>query len=241
MFKIAIIIPCYNEEAVLSNTIITLLKILEPYKGTLILADDGSSDKTWDIISDWHKKAGIIGLKLAQNYGQQEALLAALAWAEPKFDAFITIDADLQDEPKLIPKMIELFAAGHELVLAVRSSRKSDTFFKKASAAVFYRVANIGRRRLVPNHGDFRLMSRSAAQKLLARPVKKPFLRAMIMQLGIEPKLLYFARQPRTAGESKYSLKKMADLALRLCASGGRHQAAARSAHRYRIEAILAG
>lgn len=231
--RLIIIIPCYNEEEVLPNSISRLLTIMP--SASLLCIDDGSQDRTWEIIKKiHHENPAVIGIKLLRNYGQQEAFWAGLAWAADHYDAIITLDADLQDDPRLIPDMVEQYAQGADLVLAVRDNRESDTPFKKWSAALFYHLAG---RRLIPQHGDFRLLSQKAVRQLLTCQPEKPFLRALVPHLGIPYITIPFKREKRAAGKSKYSLIKMIRLAGRLYQCHRR--ATTDTASHYQIEEIL--
>ena len=220
--KIAIVVPCYNEELVLKETSTRLLSICqrlrEKYEDldtSLLFVDDGSRDKTWTIIqslSESHPSVG--GLKLAHNAGHQRALWAGLEWAAQHMDAAISIDADLQDDVEVIPQMVEKFRSGADIVFGVRKERSTDTFFKKHTAQLFYKMMkNLGGE-IVYNHADYRLMSSRSLKALMTFPEQNLFLRGMVKSLGFQQDYVYYDRAERFAGESKYPLSKMLSFAL---------------------------
>lgn len=220
--RLAIVVPCYNEEAVLRETTARLLEVcrrVEEGAGevdTFILyVDDGSSDATWSLVEDFaagHPR--VAGLKLAHNAGHQHALWAGLAWAAENADAAVSIDADLQDDVEIIPEMLEKFRQGNDIVYAVRRERATDTFFKKHTALLFYKLINSLGGDVVYNHADYRLMSRRALSALMAFPERNLFLRGMVHTLGFPHTRVYYDRKERFAGESKYPLRKMLAFAL---------------------------
>ncbi len=222
MTHFTIIVPCYNEEAVLHDTnaqLISLITRLEAVgdveHGHILYVNDGSSDRTWDIITELSRQdAHVGGLSLAHNAGHQQALWAGMEWAAAHSDAAVTIDADLQDDAGVIPQMVDLFHKGIDVVYGVRRERRTDTFFKRTTAQGFYRLMHVMGTSVVYNHADFRLMSRRALQALMQYPERNLFLRGMVTTLGYSSAMVCYDRTERKAGESKYPLRKMLSFAL---------------------------
>jgi glycosyltransferase involved in cell wall biosynthesis len=219
--RLAIIVPCYNEEAVLDDTVQRLLSLLSRLRekekiaagSRLYLIDDGSKDRTWPIIERWSAEDGrVVGIKLSRNCGHQNALLAGLFTADE--DALVSIDADLQDDVAVIERMIDDYHRGIDVVYGVRQRRDTDTWFKRFTAESFYRLLSVLGVQVVQNHGDFRLMSRRAVDALKGFREVNLFLRGMVPLVGLPSSMLYYDRSDRSAGESKYSLSKMLALAL---------------------------
>lgn len=219
---LALVVPCYNEEAVLHDTTAKLCEVLNAMEtdgsissGKIIYVDDGSRDATWQIIKQLSAESSrIIGLKLAHNVGHQNALWAGLeAAAEMKFNATVSIDADLQDDIHVIADMVKRFAEGDDVVFGVRRERKTDTFFKRFTAQSFYRTMSWMGGEIIYNHADFRLMSLRALQALISHPERNLFLRGMVKSIGFPSSCVYYDRKERLAGESKYPLKKMLNFA----------------------------
>ena len=220
---LTIVVPCYNEQDVLSNTSEELSKVLRGLldtrliseKSTILFVDDGSKDDTWDLIQmeSIHNRM-VKGLKLAGNVGHQNALLAGLEIAQKQSDCVISIDADLQDDIHVIKEMVEKYNQGYDIVYGVRDQRKTDTFFKRATALSFYRMMGKLGIKLIPNHADFRLMSKRALGELLKYQERNLFLRGMIPLIGFSTTEVLYNRKERQAGESKYPLKKMVSFAL---------------------------
>ncbi len=216
MDKLAIIVPCYNEEEILPKTVKTLLKTLQTLKESnlisndseIVFVDDGSRDKTWDLIEKFaHLYQDVKGIKLSKNYGHQNALLAGLFNTDA--DCYITIDADLQDDVSVIKEMVEKYKQGCDIVYGVRKERKTDSFFKKFTAEMFYKFMKIMGVDLIYNHADYRLLSRRAVESLKQFNEVNVFLRGIIPLIGYKTDTVYYDRLERTAGESKYPLKKM--------------------------------
>lgn len=214
--RLFIIIPCYNEEEVLPWTLQRLTTLVEQLNEThhvdttLLLVDDGSRDATWHLISEAAARyAFVAGLKLAHNVGHQNALWAGMEQALPLCDAAVSIDADLQDNPDTILSMTEQWLQGTDIVYGVRKERKTDTWFKRVTALGFYRVMQMADRNMLYNHADFRLMSHRALKALMQYPERNMFLRGIVRQLGFNEGFVYYDRTARTAGESKYPLRKM--------------------------------
>ena len=220
--KLAIVVPCYNEEEVLPETSKRLLEVIENLvkkelvdEGQILFVDDGSRDKTWQLIEEaGEKDKRIGGLKLSCNRGHQYALWAGLKWSAEHSDVSISIDADLQDDVNAIYEMAEKFRSGYDIVFGVRKERKTDTFFKRTTALAFYRLMTTLGGKIIYNHADFRLMSRRAMWALMQYPEDNLFLRGMVPTVGFPSTSVYYNRSERFAGESKYPLKKMIAFAL---------------------------
>ena len=216
--RIAIVIPCYNEEEALPLTTAKLLDILNRLindglianNSYILCSDDGSRDKTWAVINQLHEKEQRIkGISLAHNRGHQYALLSGLMTAKDMCDAAISIDADLQDDPEAIIEMVKEFIAGKEIVYGVRSSRKTDTWFKRTTAHAFYKFQSAMGLSTIFDHADYRLMSNRALDLLSEYGESNLFLRGIIPQIGLETSIVKYERHERVAGESKYPLSKM--------------------------------
>ncbi len=220
---LAIVVPCYNESAVLPETarrLTRLLRQLEEGKkverGSFILfVDDGSSDGTWPIISRlYHENPYVLGISLSANAGHQNALLAGLLTARGMADAAVSIDADLQDDVTAIARMVDAHLGGYEIVYGVRRSRETDSFFKRNTALAFYRLMRALGVRSVYNHADFRLMGARALDALAEFKERNLFLRGIVPLLGYNSTSVYYDRRERFAGESKYPLRKMLNFAV---------------------------
>ena len=218
----AIVVPCYNEEAVLNETTGRLLEVMQrvaekhaDLQGRIVYVDDGSSDGTWPLIGSLSKQhPQVLGLKLAHNAGHQHALWAGLEWAAAHVDAAISIDADLQDDVNVIPEMIDLFLGGKDIVYGVRRDRPTDTWFKRTTALAFYKLMSKLGGDIVYNHADYRLMSRRTLAALMTYGERNLFLRGMVRTLGFPQAMVYYDRGERFAGESKYPLRKMLAFAI---------------------------
>jgi len=221
--RLTIIVPCYNEEEVLPESSKVLGGILNQLiqknqissASKLLFVDDGSKDKTWEIIKDLEKRAAIFtGIKFSRNFGHQNALMAGMKTAAATSDAVITIDADLQDDPNVIPEMVMKFNEGSDIVLGVRNDRTTDSRFKRWTAETFYSLMGHIGVQLVPDHADFRLLSHRAIDALMRYSETNLFLRGIIPQLGFPTTKLYYQRKPRFAGKSKYPFRKMLAFAM---------------------------
>ena len=220
--KLAIVVPCYNEEEMLPQTTSELLRVLDGLQsakkieqGIVLYVDDGSHDRTWQLICELASKyTQVKGLKLAHNAGHQQALWAGLEWAAVNADAAISIDADLQDDVNAIVEMVDAWRGGADIVYGVRKERKTDTLFKRHTAQGFYKLMNALGGEVVYNHADFRLMSRRTLQALVSFPERNLFLRGMVASLGYPTAQVFYDRKERLAGESKYPLSKMLSFAL---------------------------
>ena len=218
----AIVVPCYNEEAVLAETTSRLLEVMQrvaekhaDLQGRIVYVDDGSRDGTWPLIGSLSKQhPQVMGLKLAHNAGHQHALWAGLEWAAAHVDAAISIDADLQDDVNVIPEMIDLFLGGKDIVYGVRRDRPTDTWFKRTTALAFYKLMSKLGGDIVYNHADYRLMGRRTLAALMTYGERNLFLRGMVRTLGFPQAMVYYDRGERFAGESKYPLRKMLAFAI---------------------------
>ena len=223
MDKLAIVVPCYNEEEVLKIASQALRGVLDDLIGKgkiaedsfILFVNDGSRDRTWDLIEEEHKlhPVQVLGVKLAGNVGHQFALTAGLITAKDMSDVTISIDADLQDDVNVIEEMIDKFHAGNDIVYGVRRERKTDTFFKRTTAQAFYKLMAMMGVKTVYNHADFRLMSKRAVEQFSQYKETNLFLRGMMPLIGYQTDNVYYDRKERVAGESKYPLKKMLALA----------------------------
>lgn len=220
--KLIIVVPCYNEEAVLTETTHRLSKILDGLcrdhkvdEAEILYVNDGSRDRTWNIIEELSAiNPYVHGLKLAHNVGHQQALWAGLEWAAAHADAAVSIDADLQDDVNMIPEMVDYYLRGIDVVFGVRRERKTDSFFKRTTALAFYRLMRSMDSKVIYNHADYRLMSRRALRALMSFPERNLFLRGMVASMGFPTAMVYYDRAERFAGESKYPLRKMLAFAL---------------------------
>ncbi len=222
MNKLAVVVPCYNEEEVLPSTISILSELLDQMiseqrvasDSYILFVDDGSSDRTWDIISENHAANKYVkGLKLAGNVGHQNALIAGLSEIKDRCDMAISIDADLQDDEQAMKEMVDHFNKGCDIVYGVRSSRDSDSFLKRTTAQSFYKLQKAFGIKSIYNHADYRLMSKKALEALSEFKERNLFLRGMIPSMGFKYDCVYYKRKRRTAGVSKYPLGKMINLA----------------------------
>lgn len=222
MTKLYLAIPCYNEEEVLRdsasklsdkyNRMMSEGKITQDSK--IVFIDDGSKDKTWQIIQELHKENPVFqGIKLSRNRGHQNALLCGLITLKDKADAVISIDADLQDDINAFDEMVAKYEEGCDVVYGVRSKRETDTFFKRFTAEAFYKILNKMGAKVIFNHADFRLMSRRALETFSLYKETNIFLRGMVPLVGYKSDIVTYERFERLAGESKYPLKKMLALA----------------------------
>lgn len=221
--RLVIVVPCYNEEAVLkeathqlSDVLLRMEKDEKIAEGKILYVDDGSKDLTWTLIEQLSQSdTRVAGLKLAHNVGHQQALWAGLEWvAASIYDAAVSIDADLQDDVNAIVEMVDYFNQGVDIVFGVRRERKTDTFFKKHTAQLFYKLMNTMGGEVVYNHADFRLMSKRSLEALVSFPERNLFLRGMVCLLGYSTASVYYDRKERFAGESKYPFTKMLNFAL---------------------------
>lgn len=218
-----IVIPCYNEEAVLNKTapvfsdkineLIAKDKISSDSK--VLFVDDGSKDKTWGIIKALHHKDNIFeGISLSRNRGHQNALLAGLMYAKERCDISISIDCDGQDDINAINKMVDEYLDGAEIVYGVRNSRKTDSFLKRTTARAFYKIMRFMGVETIYDHADYRLVSAKVLEELKNFKEVNIYLRGMLPLVGFKSTCVYYDRKKRVAGKSHYSLSKMLSLAI---------------------------
>lgn len=221
--KLVIVVPCYNEEEVLKETTRQLAEALawmeneeKIGEGRILYVDDGSKDATWPLIEHLAElDPRVAALKLAHNVGHQQALWAGLEWvANSNYDVAVSIDADLQDDVNAILQMIDYYNKGIDIVYGVRKERNTDTFFKKHTAQLFYKLMKTMGGDIVYNHADFRLMSKRTLKALTSYPERNLFLRGIVPLLGYSSASVYYDRKERFAGESKYPFTKMLNFAL---------------------------
>jgi polyisoprenyl-phosphate glycosyltransferase len=221
MTALAIVVPCFNEEAALPQTVGALLEVLDRLTragkistaSQLCFVDDGSTDRTWTLIEQHAARdTRVHGIKLSRNHGHQKALLAGLMTA--KGDAVVSIDADLQDDVAVIERMMDELHAGRHVVLGVRDDRRADSWRKRVFAEAYYRLLHRMGVDVVFNHADFRLLSRRALDTLKEYSEVNLFLRGVIPTIGFPTAIVSYDRKERFAGETKYTLRKMLSLAV---------------------------
>ncbi len=223
MKTVYFVVPCYNEQEVLSETAKRLNEKMESLiaqgkineESRIVFVDDGSRDATYSIMCELHQKnPRFCAVKLSRNQGHQNALLAGLMSVKDKCDAAISLDADLQDDINAIDEMVDRFNEGYDVVYGVRSSRKKDTFFKRTTAQGFYKLMLFFGVEMVYNHADYRLMSARALEALSNFDEVNLFLRGIVPLVGFKSTTVSYERGERFAGESKYPLKKMLHFAV---------------------------
>ena len=223
MIKLATVSPCYNEEEVLRHSVERLTALFERMiaeglissDSMMVFVNDGSRDNTWQMISELHRENKYVrGINLSRNVGHQNAIFAGMMTARNWADAVITIDADLQDDIECIPQMVKNFEEGNDIVYGVKVSRQADPFMKRMSAMAFYKLQNSMGVESVYNHADFRLMSKRALDMLADYKETNLYLRGLIPQIGLKSTTVDDVISERYAGTSKYTLKKMLNLAL---------------------------
>ena len=222
--KLYVVMPCYNEEAVLPETVSRMLELFSSMEASgiitktsrIVFVDDGSKDKTWQLISEYESKhPEVCGIKLAHNAGHQNALFGGLMSIKDYCDCAISVDADLQDDINIIPEMIQKFRDEDcHIVYGVRKRRDTDTVFKRTTAQGFYKLMKLMGVDVVYNHADYRLMSKDALSALSEFEERNLFLRGIVPILGYKSDTVMYDRSERFAGESKYPLKKMLSFAL---------------------------
>ena len=223
MIKLATVSPCYNEEEVLRHSVERLTTLFERMiaegliseDSMMVFVNDGSRDRTWEIISELHQQNRFVrGINLARNVGHQNAIMAGMMTARKWADAVVTIDADLQDDIECIPQMVQRFEAGNDIIYGVKVSRKADPLAKRLSAQAFYKLQSSMGVESVYNHADFRLMSRRALDMLADYEERNLYLRGLIPQIGLQSTTVDDVISERVAGQSKYTLAKMLSLAV---------------------------
>ena len=222
MDRLALVVPCYNEEAVLEISAKELKSVLSDLiqkqkissDSFILFVNDGSKDRTWELIEKEHRESEMVfGLKLAGNVGHQFALTAGLLTAKDICDIAVSIDADLQDDTSVIEEMVDKYHAGSDIVYGVRNDRKSDSWFKRTTAQGFYKIMALMGVKTVYNHADFRLMSKRALEHFSKFEENNLYLRGMVPLIGYQTDCVYYERKERVAGESKYPFSKMLALA----------------------------
>lgn len=220
--KLYIVVPCYNEQEVLPITSQIFVKKLEELSSSgeiseesrVLFVNDGSRDKTWDIIKELSESnKWVEGISLSRNRGHQNALLGGLMYAKDRCDITVSIDADGQDDVNAINEMVKEYKNGCEIVYGVRAARKTDTFFKRTTAEGFYKFMRFMGAEVVFNHADYRLMSSRALDELANFKEVNIFLRGMVPLVGFKSTSVFYDRNERMAGKSKYPLRKMLQLA----------------------------
>ena len=223
MIRLATVSPCYNEEEVLEHSVERLTALFDQMVAEgkisvdsfMLFVNDGSRDRTWTLIEQLHRENKYVkGMDLARNVGHQRAILAGMMKAKEMADAVVTIDADLQDDLAAIPKMVDHFKAGYDVVYGVKVSREADPVMKRMSAQAFYKLQRKMGVESVFNHADFRLMSRRALEMLSEYKERNIYLRGMIPMIGLPSTTVDDVISEREAGASKYTLKKMLNLAM---------------------------
>jgi glycosyltransferase involved in cell wall biosynthesis len=221
--KLALVLPCFNEEEVLPSSIHRLTLFYDELiqSGTiapesrLVFVNDGSKDRTWEIIEEGFKNNHYVcGVNLAGNVGHQNAILAGMTAAKDIADAVVTIDADLQDDIHKIPEMLDKYREGCDVVYGVKNERKADSWFKRTTAILFYKLMKALGGKSVFNHADFRLLSKRAVNEICKYRERNLFLRGIIPLIGYKTDVVYEDLSEREAGKSKYTLKKMLNLAI---------------------------
>ena len=220
---LAIVVPCYNEEDMIPITVTKLSEVISSMANEgviasnsyMLLVNDGSKDQTWPLIKKYcNETKYVCGVNLAGNVGHQNALMAGLSVAKEHSDVTISIDADLQDDVNVMKLMVLSYIDGCDIVYGVRDNRDSDTFFKRVTAQGFYKVMKALGVKTVYNHADYRLMSKRAIEYLCEFKERNLFLRGLVPLLGFKSSSVYYRRNERVAGETKYPLRKMLHLAI---------------------------
>lgn len=221
--RLAIVVPCYNEEEVLAQTTKCLSSLINEMikdegvspNSFILYVNDGSKDSTWSLICKYHSENEFVrGVNLSANVGHQNALWAGLSVAKDYADIIVSIDADLQDDVNAIHEMINKYHEGCDIVYGVRNQRVTDTWFKRNTALAFYKLMEVMDAKTIYNHADFRLMSKRAVAYLLQFKERNLFIRGLVPLVGYKSQYVYYDRAERFAGKSKYPLKKMMNFAI---------------------------
>lgn len=221
--KIWLVIPCYNEQEILNQTIECLDKKMQQLidgdiisaDSRMVFVDDGSVDETWNIITMASRNNDkVVGLKLAHNKGHQNALLAGMMYVKDKCDCMISMDADLQDDIDVMEQFVEKYNKGAQIVYGIRKDRQTDRRFKRATANLFYKLMKVLGAETINNHADYRLMSKHALEALKEYEETTLFLRGIVPDIGMKTDKVFYERKERKAGETKYPLVKMVSFAL---------------------------
>lgn len=222
MKTIYLVLPCYNEELVVRDSAFKLQTLMQKLiveekisaQSKVYFVNDGSTDNTWNVLKDVCAASHLFGaISLSGNCGHQSALLAGMLSVRDECDAVITLDADLQHDIEAIPKFVELFENGYEVVYGVRKDRAKEKWFKRTTGNMFYDLMRVSGARVIKNHADYRLLSSRVVKNLQGYEETNLFLRGIIPLMGFKSTTLEYEEKPRLAGESKYSLKKMVRLA----------------------------
>lgn len=223
MITLYLVLPCYNEELVIEDSAQKLRALMKglkeekkiTQKSKVIFVDDGSLDNTWKILDNICQKDSLFGyIRLAHNKGHQNALLAGMLTVRENCDALITLDADLQHDISVIPQFVDLYEQGNEIVYGVRKNRNGENKFKKLTGNAFYWLMEILGTKVIKNHADYRLLGAKALLALSKYEESNLFLRGIIPTIGFQSTTLEYEEKPRLAGKSKYSLRKMLQLAM---------------------------
>lgn len=221
--KLAVVLPCFNEEAILYHSAERMIALFDrmtvqqliSQDSKIVFVDDGSTDQTWHVISELHKKnTQIRGIRLAGNTGHQNAIMAGMMTAKEWADAVITIDADLQDDIECIPQMINEMQSGYEIVYGIKSCRQADPIIKRVSAQAFYKLQNLMGIKSIFNHADFRLLTRHALDMLEQYDERNLYLRGIIPTIGLPSSTVNDTISQRLGGKSKYTFHRMVSLAI---------------------------
>jgi glycosyltransferase involved in cell wall biosynthesis len=218
MVHLGIVLPCYNEEAILPDTVQVLMAHFDSWikankitpNSVVCFVDDGSRDGTWALIEQFSEQySAVEGIKLSTNFGHQNALVAGMLENRDRFDCLITMDADLQDDVQIIEQMLDKYTDGNVIVYALRNDRETDSWFKRFTATAFYRLMSALNVRTFYNHADFRLLDNRVLHVLAEYREVHLFLRGLFPIMGFKSDVVYFKRLARTKGETKYPLRKM--------------------------------
>ncbi|MBR5619202.1 MAG: glycosyltransferase family 2 protein [Clostridia bacterium] len=217
-----LIIPCYNEEKVILTTAEIVTQKLDAFiasgsvspQSRILLVDDGSTDRTWELLLQlYNTNDKIAVLRHNRNYGEQHAYLSGIRYASTRADCMITMDADLQDDIDATDAMLDAYFQGCDVVYGVRRSRDTDRLFQKATSSLFYHTMRLCGTKLVREHSQYRLMSRTAAQAILEHMELNIFLPALVPLLHLRERIVYYDRKPRAAGESHYNVRSLSRMA----------------------------
>lgn len=218
-----LVLPCFNEEEILQESVKTLCCLYQTLfeegkincASRILFVDDGSADKTWNLISEIHKENEVVeGIRLSSNKGHQTAIYAGIETSLQYADAIITMDADLQQDPLAVPQFLDMYHQGYDVVCGIRKNRNTDSFLKKATASAYYMILKILGCSVIEQSADYRLLSKKAADALIQHKENNLFIRGLVPALGFRRGTIYFDVGERKAGQSKYTCRKMMKLAL---------------------------
>ncbi|MFC4760734.1 glycosyltransferase family 2 protein [Fructobacillus durionis] len=220
--RLIVVVPAYNESQIIKKSVTKLSEVLKHLidqqlvskESKLLFVNDGSEDDTWDQLISFHKENSLVtAINFSRNFGHQNAIIGGLTEAYDYGDIFITIDADLQDDPWAIVEMVKSYYEGFDVVYGVRESRTTDTLFKRSTAGLFYTLMSKLGVKMVPEAADFRLTSKRVVKQLLSYSERNLFLRGIVPDIGFPSTNVYYSRKERELGETKYPLRKMIGLA----------------------------